>query len=89
MNDAERAYWDNSYNVLYDTWMQELLSEELLDFWGRIDAVSAVLVAITVSGSTIAGWALWQRGKRPGSLGRDLGDGRAHLGLKDSAPNTG
>ncbi len=61
MNDAERAYWDNSYDVLYDTWMQELLSEELLDFWGKIDTVSAVLVAITASGSAITGWALWQQ----------------------------
>jgi len=30
-----------------------------MNFWSRFDTVSTVLVAITASGSTIAGWALW------------------------------
>jgi hypothetical protein len=58
-SQAEQQYWESVYNDLYDTYWQELLSEELMNFWSRFDTVSTVLVAVTASGSTIAGWALW------------------------------
>jgi hypothetical protein len=52
-------YWDPAYRVLYDTWMQELISEELMNFWGRFNTFSSILVAITATGSAIAGWTLF------------------------------
>ncbi|MBV9084061.1 MAG: hypothetical protein JOZ62_15400 [Acidobacteriaceae bacterium] len=50
------------FPLVYDSYMQELISEELLNFWSRIDAVSSVLVALTSSGSTVAGLAFWKTG---------------------------
>jgi hypothetical protein len=39
--------------------MQELVSEQLSNFWGRFNALSTILVAATATGSAIAGWTLF------------------------------
>jgi len=56
---AVDLYWDSTYRILYDTWMQELISEELANFWGRFNAISSILIAATATGSAIAGWTLF------------------------------
>src|SRR5438477_12993299 len=53
------AYWERTYDVYKDTYLQELYSEELLGFWGAWDTSSSILVAATATGSTIAGFWLW------------------------------
>jgi hypothetical protein len=47
------------FRVFYDTYLQELYADELLNFWNRVNAVITALVAVTATGSAIAGWALW------------------------------
>jgi len=51
--------WRNWFGTLYETYYCELACEALVSRWERIDLVTGFLVAITASGSTIAGWALW------------------------------
>lgn len=46
--------------LMYNAYMQEAISDALLDFWSRFDAISSVLIAVTATGSTVAGWAVWQ-----------------------------
>jgi hypothetical protein len=46
--------------LMYNAYMQEAISDALLDFWSRFEAISAFLIAVTATGSTIAGWAVWQ-----------------------------
>jgi hypothetical protein len=48
--------------LMYDSYMQELISEALVDFWSRFEAVSSLLIAVTATGSTVAGWAVWKTG---------------------------
>ena len=54
-----KDYWEPSFETLYQAYYQELASEALETTWQKIDIVQAILVAITASGSAIAGWALW------------------------------
>lgn len=62
MANVSPAFIRRAFRLVYDSYMQELISEELLNFWSRFDAVSSVLIAVTSSGSTIAGLALWKTG---------------------------
>lgn len=52
-------YWKPAYVTYYEAYFQELASEGLVSRWQKIDIVTAFLVAVTASGSAIAGWALW------------------------------
>lgn len=51
--------WDVSFETLYQSTFQELASEALVTRWQWIDLVTSVLVAVTASGSAVAGWTLW------------------------------
>jgi len=53
------AYWEPAYRILYEAYMQELISEDLAAFWGLMDTLTTVAVAITAPASTITGWAMW------------------------------
>lgn len=53
------TYWNLSYETLYDSYYQELMSEALTRRWKWIDIATTFLVAATASGSAIAGWSLW------------------------------
>jgi len=57
--EALKAYWKPGFDTLYDTCFQELASEALMGRWQKIDIVTSLLVALTASGSAVAGWALW------------------------------
>ncbi len=52
--------WNDSFNTYYDAYFDELLSDTLVNRWMRIDVGVKYLVAITATGSAIAGLALWQ-----------------------------
>jgi len=54
-----KAYWEPVFKTLYEAYYQEFASEALIKRWEWIDIVTALLVAATVSGSAVAGWALW------------------------------
>lgn len=47
------------FETFYDAYYQELASEKLIERWERIDIITALLVAVTASGSAVAGWAFW------------------------------
>lgn len=51
--------WDPSWETLYEAYFQELSAESVVTRWQKIDLTVAILVAITASGSAIAGWSLW------------------------------
>jgi hypothetical protein len=58
---AKDAYWKPSFKALCDAYYQELLSSALVKRWQDIDVVTGFLVALTASGSTIAGLTLWSK----------------------------
>ncbi len=52
-------FWAPSWETLYQSYFHELSAESVVTRWQKIDLVVAILVAITASGSAIAGWSLW------------------------------
>lgn len=60
MNQNEiNIYRKNSHGIYRSVIFQELLSDELINRWSRIDILTKFLVLITASGSAFAGWYLW------------------------------
>lgn len=49
----------DSWNMFYDSRLQEDLSEALIRRWSQIDMGTKFLILITATGSAIAGWSLW------------------------------
>jgi hypothetical protein len=58
--DKRDIIWDKVFEVYYDSYWVEILSEKLINIWQKVDDTNKVLVAITASGSVISGWALWE-----------------------------
>jgi len=58
--DSRDFLWNATFKVLYYSYYEELLAENLIKKWGILDCISKVLIAFTSTGSAIAGWALWQ-----------------------------
>jgi hypothetical protein len=51
--------WKATWETLYDASYYEVLFAEVLKRWQAFDIITRLLVAITASGSAVAGWALW------------------------------
>ena len=79
-SDTRDIIWGKIYEVYYDSYWVEILSERLVKVWQRIDDITKFLVALTVSGSAVSGWALWNE---PGfkSLWAILAGGSALLSI--------
>jgi len=75
--------WEVSFETFYDAKYIEVLSERLEGEWLIVDKVVAVLVALTASGSAVAGWALWKDGT-PASLWAVLSGSAALLAIVHS-----
>lgn len=60
MNERDQI-WKYSFNTFYDSFFYELLSDRMINKWLLVDTATRVIVAITTSGSAIAGWALWNQ----------------------------
>ncbi len=58
--DAKDLIWQYTYELYFDCYFEELLMYYLSGRWIKIDIVVRILMALTASGSTISGWALWQ-----------------------------
>lgn len=54
-HEFRQAVWE----TYYDSYFQELVCDMLSRRWEAIDGMSAVLIAMSTSGSAVAGWALW------------------------------
>lgn len=59
--DERDSIWNNIFNVFYDSYFYEMLSDEIIKKWSFIDEITKILVAVTTSGSAIAGWTLWNK----------------------------
>jgi len=59
MSHNNEKYIDLTLRTLYEAYFQELASGALVNRWEFINIVTAFVVAITASGSAIAGWAFW------------------------------
>ena len=53
------ALTESSFHTLYKVSFQEACAEAVVSRWQMLDLIVAVLVAVTASGSAVAGWALW------------------------------
>lgn len=53
LNDAFKTWLNSRY--------QELISSELLEKWQLLDTFVQIGIALTASGSAVAGWQLWER----------------------------
>jgi hypothetical protein len=53
--------WEVTFRTYYDSYYHEILSGILINRWQKVDEITRVLVAVTASGSAVAGWALWQQ----------------------------
>jgi len=59
--DSRDKIWDKIFDVYYDSYWVEILSDNAIGFWQKTDDITKVLVALTVSGSALSGWALWNQ----------------------------
>jgi len=59
--DARDELWTATFDTYYDAYYEELLAAALVRRWQRVDAFTKVLVALTASGSAVAGWTLWSQ----------------------------
>ncbi len=57
--DPRDQLWEKTFQTYYDTYYEEVLAEKLIRRWQLVDEITKVLVALTVSGSAVSGWALW------------------------------
>lgn len=51
--------WKATWEAFYDASYYEVLFGELSKRWQTFDFITRLLVALTASGSAVAGWALW------------------------------
>lgn len=54
------AIWEESWNLYYDSYYHEMESYRLIGRWLLFDVITRLLMAITASGSAVAGWTLWE-----------------------------
>jgi hypothetical protein len=59
--DSRDALWEVSFETFYDTYYNEIVADRLISAWQAIDDTTRVIVAITASGSAVAGWSLWSQ----------------------------
>jgi hypothetical protein len=57
--DARDEIWKAAYETYYAIYFEEMVSDELISTWQIVDEITKVAVAITATGSAVAGWALW------------------------------
>ena len=61
MADARDEMWSVAYELWYDTEYNAELSDRLVSRWQVFDDFAKVVVALTASGSVLAGWTLWMQ----------------------------
>jgi hypothetical protein len=54
--DPRDVIWEKIFDVYYDSYWVEILSDNIIGFWQKTDDITKVLVALTVSG-----WTLWNQ----------------------------
>ena len=51
--------WNATWETFYDASYYEVLFGKLSQNWQIFDFITRLLIALTASGSAVAGWALW------------------------------
>ena len=59
--DPRDTLWEAVFDTYYSAYFEEILSDLLINRWLRIDIGVRVGIALTASGSAVAGWTLWER----------------------------
>ena len=59
MHDPRDEIWNSTFDTYYESFYGEVVANRLARRWQLIDQITKVLVAITASGSAVAGWTLW------------------------------
>lgn len=59
--DPRDILWHDSFITYYDSYFEELLSDRLIENWMRWDFYISTAVALTASGSALAGLTLWEK----------------------------
>ena len=57
--DSRDVIWDKIFEVYYDSYWVEILSDKVIGIWQKTDDITKLIVALTTSGSAVSGWALW------------------------------
>lgn len=58
-SDSRDQLWKAAFESYYDAFLEEIVAGKILRRWQRLDDCTNVLVALTASGSAVAGWSLW------------------------------
>lgn len=61
MIDSRDQLWEATFDTYYDVYYAELISDALLRKLQWVDDINKALVAVTASGSAIAGWTIWDK----------------------------
>ncbi|WP_282079588.1 hypothetical protein [Aquimarina algiphila] len=59
--DSRDVIWEKIFEVYYDSYWMEIVSDNVIRFWQKTDDITKVLVALTASGSAVSGWTLWNQ----------------------------
>jgi hypothetical protein len=60
-SSARAKLWADAYQKWYDAYFNENAANALVSRWQAFNDPAKVIVAITASGSVIAGWTLWSQ----------------------------
>lgn len=58
-SSSRDVLWKAAYETFYYVYYDELLVETLIARWLAIDQIAKLAMALTATGSVVAGWSLW------------------------------
>ena len=59
--DPRDELWHAVYHTYYECYWREFVSDKMISGWEVVDVITKALVAVTASGSAVAGWQLWSQ----------------------------
>jgi hypothetical protein len=54
--------WNSSWETYYSSYFYEIYISKAVSRWKLFDLLTKIIVAITATGSAVAGWSLWAEG---------------------------
>ncbi len=58
---ARAKLWADAYQKWYDSYFNENVANSLVSRWQAFNDPAKVIIAVTASGSVVAGWTLWSQ----------------------------
>lgn len=59
LNTMKDRLWEVVFEQFYDASFMEMLASRMISFWKWVDDAAKIAIALTTSGSTVAGLAIW------------------------------